>query len=233
MQVTTSKGNQTVHICKTHEDDASPKKVRELAEKRNAMLEDFERQAHELGFKLVPVGGGIITATSPEQPSTPTVDESQVGETIKSVPVIKIPKKIAPLAPRQIAAPSIAGNTDLGKHNSYDTTKAVTRRDGTEINAPGVLEADEQVVEGRAGMPISIPKKVVSEAGTTEIMIIKGGEKKIQERMKAMTQANNKESLDRAINSGYVTHECTLCKGTGITRINNQTCVKCGGAGNT
>jgi len=55
MQVTTSKGVQTVWVCSEHEDDASPKKVRELVEKKNTMIEEFEKQAKELGMIVLRV----------------------------------------------------------------------------------------------------------------------------------------------------------------------------------
>lgn len=231
MQVTTSKGAQTAWVCSEHEDDASPKKVRELVEKKNTIIEEFERQAKELGYSLVPMGkGGLVEATRPAPaPAAPTAPSTDGP---KPMTVVKA-KKIMP-----IAAPSVAkgqsGDLDLGAHQSYDTTQAIETKKGT-VQAPTVTEHEEQVIMGRDGKPMVIPKKVVGEAGTTDITIVNtGGDKALQERLKQAVQAStmSKSACERALMAGgYNAKECPLCKGCGITKINNQQCIKCGGTG--
>ena len=67
MQVTTDKGSQAVSICAEHEDDASPKKVREMVAKKEEALAELERQARELGYELAPTGSGIVAVTKKEE----------------------------------------------------------------------------------------------------------------------------------------------------------------------
>lgn len=240
MQVTVSSGPQTVYICTEHEDQASPKKVRELAEKRNSMLQDFQKQAEALGFKLVPMAGGVIAAESPAEPqpvpvsSTPTAVKQENIQNKKP-----IAKKVRDIDTPSVAADNKGNNVDIGKHSSYDTTKPVTRKDGTNVDAPGIIDHEEQVVTGRGGAAVVIPKKIVSEAGVTEINIVDtGGDKALQNRFKATTQAAAEarsagEAQKAILQGGYMAKECPLCKGVGITKINNQTCKKCNGVGTT
>lgn len=239
MQVTTSIGVNTVYVCAEHEDQASPKRVRELAEKRIVMLQEFEKQAKELGFTLTPIGG-VIAAASPVEskqtdipkPTATSLPASATSVQTSTKKVILPPKKV-----RDIDAPSVAGDVNLGKFSSYDTTKPVVAKDGTNVNAPGIFDHEEQVVKGRGGAEVVIPKKIVSEAGTTEINIVNtGGDKALQDRFKGMqvasAEARTSNEAQRAfLSGGYMAKDCTLCSGTGITKINNQTCKKCNGVG--
>lgn len=234
MQVTTSKGVSTAWVCNEHEDDASPKKVRELAEKKIAMIEEFERQAKELGYSLVPMGkGGLVEAAKPPAPAPAPAPTQLDTPGPKLQPVVKA-RKIMPITAPSVAKSESGGDMDLGSHQSYDTTKAIETKKGT-VQAPTITEHEEQVIMGRDGKPMVIPKKVVGEAGTTDITIVNtGGDKALQERLKQAVQAStvSKNACERALLAGgYNARECPLCKGCGITKINNQQCVKCGGTG--
>lgn len=240
MQVTVSTGPQTVYVCSEHEEQASPKKVRELAEKRNTMLQDFKNQAEALGFKLVPMGNGIVAAESPVEPQAQAPAPIAATRQPETIPNKKpVAKKVREIDTPSMAADQKGNSVDLGKHSSYDTTKPVTRKDGTNIDAPGIIEHEEQVVTGRGGSSVVIPKKIVSEAGVTDINIVDtGGDKALQNRFKATTQmaaeARSAGEAQKAIlQGGYMAKDCPLCKGTGITKINNQTCKKCNGVGST
>jgi hypothetical protein len=235
MQVTTSKGISTVWICNEHEDDASPKKVRELVEKKNLMIEEFEKQAKELGYTLVPMGkGGLIEAAkaipTPSPSPAPSVDQDSPK---LFAPTVRA-KKIMPIVVPTVAKTSTGQDMDLGSHQSYDTTQSMQTKKGT-IEAPIVTEHEEQVIMGRDGKPMVIPKKVVGNTGTTDVTIVNtGGDKALQARLKQAVQASivSKSACERALMAGgYSARECPLCKGCGITKINNQQCVKCGGTG--
>ena len=234
MQVTTSKGSQTAWICSEHEDEASPKKVKSLVESKNAMIEDFERQAKELGYSLVPMGkgGGLVEATRPAEPA-PAVPTAPSTDGPKPMTVVKA-KKIMPIAAPSVAKSSSGNDVDLGSHQSYDTTQAIETKKGV-VQAPTITEHEEQVIMGRDGKPMVIPKKVVGEAGTTDITIVNtGGDKALQQRLKMLEQSSqvSKSACERALLAGgYSAKECPLCKGCGVTKINNQQCIKCGGTG--
>ncbi len=110
-------------------------------------------------------------------------------------------------------------SADAPAHASYDTAKD---------EAPAILEAEEQVVDGRCGIPTPIPKKIVSEAGVTEINIVNtGGDQALQNRFKDMA----KEGKPPDFAHGYKLRQCGICVGTGIAKITGQTCPKCKGAG--
>ena len=229
MQVSTTKGSQTAWVCNEHEDDASPKRVKELVEKKNAMIEEFERQAKELGYQLVPMGKGLVEA----KPAEPTPITQLDAPNLKLQPAVKA-KKPVPITAPSVAKSQSGHDVDLGQHQSYDTTQAIETKKGT-VQAPAVTEHEEQVIMGRDGKPMVVPKKVVGEAGTTDIIFVDtGGDKALQARMKMIEAAStqSKNACERALMAGgYNAKECPLCKGCGITKINNQQCVKCGGTG--
>jgi len=210
MNVSTTRGQQTIHICQVHEDEASPKKVRELVENQDKVLIDLEQKAKELGYKLVP-----LTQEIPQKTEAPKVEKS-------------ISKSVNKLKPTNVSTPS--GNLPTGEqiesHRSYDTNAA-----------PDIITHEEQVVNGRDGVPIAVPKKIVSEAGTTEINIVNtGGDSELQKRFKSIQKATaaarSKGEVDHALMSGgYMARECLFCKGTGTTLIDKRICPKCKGIG--
>jgi len=234
MQVTTSKGNQTAWVCGEHEDDASPKKVRELVEKKNSMIEEFEKQAKELGYALVPMGkGGQLVEAARAAAPVPTEAPAAEANIARPLAPTAKARKIMPIAAPTVAK-SQSGDVDLGAHQSYDTTQAIETKKGT-VQAPTITEHEEQVIMGRDGKPMVIPKKVVGDAGTTDITIVNtGGDKALQQRLKMLEQSSqvSKSACERALLAGgYSAKECPLCKGCGVTKINNQQCIKCGGTG--
>jgi hypothetical protein len=210
MQVTTDKGSQAIDVCAEHEDDASPKKVRELVAKKEEALAELERQAKELGYELAPTGGSGIVAVTKKDPEPKP--KSTGGEPPQKVSSSKTPAKPRKMKMRQVQAP--------GTGASYDTAKA---------EAPGVLEVEEQVVATDGGRQLTVPKKIESEAGTTEIVIADTDDKMIQRNMNKLKDKANRDGM--LFQQGYMASECTLCKGTGITAINGQKCIRCGGTG--
>jgi hypothetical protein len=226
MQVSTSNGlKSTVWICSQHEDDASPKAIRELVDKRDKMVADFEKQAAELGFKLVPTNTNIIIASSeqPKQIQPEHIDGPK--QIIKTPPVVKSQKKTM----QPIVTPTtVSGHGNVEQHNSYNTASPVSLKDGTMVDAPAIIEHEVQTINGRSSVPITIPKKIVGEDGVTQINIVDtGGDKALQQRFKEITNTTEQISFSK----GYKTHDCTFCNGTGISRINKQTCPKCNGKG--
>jgi len=76
-----------------------------------------------------------------------------------------------------------------------------------------------QVVKGRGGIPVRLPRSEVSRAGQTQISIVNtGGDKTIQD-------------VAKVLSAGVKPMDCGYCRGTGF--IKNQDCGKCGGTGVT
>lgn len=219
IQITTKLGAKTVHICQSHEETASPKLVREAVEQRESTIVELERKAAEIGYTLVPISKivtqeSIKTATMPEQEQRQAKPQAVPVKTLRKVNVrpVNVP----------IVAKGANGDVNLDSHQPYDISD----------DAPGIIEHEEQTISGRAGTPTAIPKKIVSEAGTTEINVVNtGGDKALQERFKALAHGSQSNVKSPDFRSGYAIRECAVCRGTGTTKIGNKTCPKCNGSG--
>lgn len=240
MNVKTTRGETEVHICGEHEDDASPKKVRQLVEGRESALAEMEEKLKAMGLAIVPISqatGGIVVAHTPQAPSQP-VPAAEVLSEMK--PTAAAPK--APAKMREIDAPAVAVDkggrqVNLGKERSYDTTKAVTTRDGTVHKPPTIVESEIQTVEVR-GVPMRLPKKVVDSDGSKlEIKVLPtaGSTQAMEQRFKDManrTMGNDGSTPDfRHEYDVKDPRPCNFCGGSGKAKIGDQACPRCKGAG--
>jgi hypothetical protein len=74
-----------------------------------------------------------------------------------------------------------------------------------------------QVVKGRGGIPVKLPRSETSMAGQTQISIIDtGGDKTIQD-------------VAKVLSAGVKPMDCGYCRGTGF--VKDKDCSKCGGSG--
>lgn len=89
---------------------------------------------------------------------------------------------------------------------------------------------ETQVVRGRGGQPMTIPKVIKHNiGGNTVINIVDtGGDQTIQDRTRALAQEEKPYSF---ASQGFDVQDCTMCKGSGMTTINNSECPKCKGTG--
>lgn len=229
MQVTSSHGTKmSVWVCNTHEDNASPKQIRELVDKKESMLLEFEKQAAELGYKLVPLNQLMVVESPKVEAQSQHVQPEHINgqkQGIKPLPAVKPQKKtMQPV----VTNTTVEGLGAVEQHSSYDTSKPVALKDGTIVEAPVVMEHELQTVTGRGGVPISIPKKIAGNDGTTQINIVDtGGDAALQQRFREITGSKEAQSFSK----GYKTRDCTFCNGTGINRISKDKCPKCGGKG--
>ncbi|MEM3000674.1 MAG: hypothetical protein QXP41_00580 [Candidatus Nitrosocaldus sp.] len=267
MHVKTKVASYTVWVCQDHEEHASPKRIRELIEKRESDIAEFEAKARALGYTLTPVAGGIITAFKTDT-STDNINKSSDVSTIQQQQLQDDNKtqqsepkynqqsqpqsqqqpqqqpqqknldpryRMATRKVRDIEAPTSAvdpagRSITLERHQSYNATEVILK-DGTRIDAPKERVEEAQIVPGRGGVPISIPKKVVGDAGVTDIMIVDtGGDRVIQNIFRDIAR-NSVNNYGPDFRSGYIVRDCTLCSGTGISRISKDACPKCKGAG--
>lgn len=239
MNVKTARGETAVHICAEHEDNASPKKIRELIEGKEMALAEMEAKLKALGFAMVPLGQqGVITAVS-----APTPSPVPAAKILLDLRPVKSESKIVQptsLKVRDIDAPAVAVDksgqqVNLGKERSYDVTKTVKTKDGTEYRPPTVVESELQVVEVR-GVPIKLPKKIVDDTGgRTDIKFLPtaGSGQTMEKRFKEMADRSmGGQSPD--FRHEYDVQEprpCNFCGGTGVAKIGNQACPRCKGAG--
>ena len=97
-----------------------------------------------------------------------------------------------------------------------------------QVQRPTNYAQKKQVVRGRAGIPTSIPKNIVSSDGQniieTNIEVVDtGGDRMLQNRTKMLT-----EMQSRGIVGDY-SNQCRPCRGTGTIKKNK--CAECGGSG--
>lgn len=91
---------------------------------------------------------------------------------------------------------------------------------------PENVAQKRQVVRGRAGIPISLPKTITSRAGdsvieTTINVVNTGGDEALQRRFK---NHRYEPQCDYA-------NECRACRGTGVIGRKKEECTRCNGTG--
>lgn len=224
---------EEVWICATDEDNATPKKVRERFEAKEKLVDELKKQAAALGFQVVDFSAAGKAA--PVVEAKPTLAEALPIPAKAAASPTPVQGKGRVLKTKEIVTPTtveggdVAGVGKVERHTGYDTAKAVKTKDGAEHAPPTVVEHTEQQIAGREGMPVAIPKKVVSDHGTTEYSIVDtGGDRALQARLKEMSKSEDAVSY----REGYDTmRECTFCSGTGKAKIGNIKCPRCKGAG--
>lgn len=210
MKVKTANGESTVPICATHEDDASPKRVRELVEARDTKIAEMSAILEPMGFKIVPITATLVAQPVP-QPAGSTV-VPPAAPTVAPVRNVEArPKKVNSAA--KINAPT---GEFASAAEGYDTS-----------DAPALLESEAQEVRGVGGVPVMIPKTLVGEAGTTEIQVITGmNNEDLQKRFKGIADGDTKFKVQN-----YGLKDCTFCRGTGKAKIGGGSCPRCKGVG--
>lgn len=135
----------------------------------------------------------------------------------------------------------------LDKRSSHDVASVITEgigklkergyiRKDQDVVVPVPIQIDHQMVPGRKGIPMKIPKIVRdSNGGVTTIAVVDtGGDKTIQDRFKQLADESRRTEGNTAYSfgeKGYDVMNCSLCEGTGKTRATGGTCPKCKGAG--
>lgn len=80
-----------------------------------------------------------------------------------------------------------------------------------------------QTFTGRDGKPVNVPRHIEGDFGTTDIYITNVTDDVIQRRFKNLDEcAPGQEGYSR---------KCPLCRGEGVSRVNNDICPKCKGTG--
>lgn len=208
IKVKTAKGESTEPVCAAHEDEASPKKVRELVELRETKIAEMSAILEPMGYKIVPISTPVQVAQPiPVVPQAPR--PAQEAPTAPGAPVR--PRKVNSAA--RINAPAVDGEAPA---QGYDTS-----------DAPALIESEAQEVRGVGGVPVFIPKTLVSEGGTTEITVISGmNNEDLQKRFKGIADGDTKFKTQN-----YGLKDCNFCRGTGKAKIGGGNCPRCKGVG--
>lgn len=214
IKVKTAMGETSEPICAAHEDEANPKKVRELVEAREARMAEWAVELELMGYKIVPITAPAptpqaIPTRAPAPAITPEFDAQQPADT----------KPVAPARPRKVnsAAKINAPTNEFSKtEEGYDTS-----------DAPALLESEAQEVRGVGGIPVMIPKTLVTEGGKTDIRVVTAmNDADIQKRFKNVTDGDTKFKVQ-----DYGLKDCTFCSGSGRAKIGGALCPRCKGVG--
>lgn len=139
-------------------------------------------------------------------------------------------------AKRQAASGEVESPTsrEAPQYRSISIPREIEVKDdqGNVVRAtrPQNVAQKRQVVKGRAGIPVSIPKDIVSNNGSdiieTNIQVVNtGGDPALQRRFKSLNEMQERGAL-----RDYVV-SCRPCKGLGYLGRVKKTCKYCEGTG--
>lgn len=233
--------------------------ITKKASERSSKLEELQRIAAELGYNLSPTAMNKNALIIPQKIMQPEVQPQQQQAQPQEAPMaidpgtLKIQKNVRQrtsndgLSPEEAEAALEAAKSKAERqliHSpatsqapSYSSHSLPARMESRDrqgnvvfVDRPTNRSTKLQVVRGREGMPVTIPKTIVASAGKTLIetninVIDSGGDRTVQNRFKALNLMN-----ERGQNGNYL-QQCSVCRGSGITGRNKQTCPKCSGSG--
>jgi len=227
-----------ISLCEQHQNKTQLPSLKKAYLKKKQAIEKLKQQAKQYGFDVMDTApaGQTIKISMPAKAAGPTIMHVQKSgeQTSQSQPA----PQAAPVSQHSDAqstgpAVSTQGRPLLANVPEDAEAPRFAAHEIDKKRAPKVLSTTEQIYERGDGLPIKLPKRIVSEAGETNIRVVQtGGDAAMQARLK-----NLKNQLDRDENAhsfnkdGYALRTCTLCQGKGKTAINGQTCAKCNGAG--
>ena len=135
--------------------------------------------------------------------------------------------------------------SQVESHDSYDVNEIIKETIsslGDDDVAPNRISPNQEITEmqeiadPKTGAIMVVPKRIESDMGTTLISIVDtGGDKAIQDRAREQAllskSMNNQQWHSQNDYDSTRTIKCSLCRGSGVTRIGNKVCPKCHGGG--
>jgi len=225
-----------VSLCREHE-DISMKRVNELILKRVHEIDDMVKKMESYGMVYSEEKSGLTLPVARKQVIQENVEENieeNIEEPVSNNSVLKIERRGVNAMPKVQSFGGTVKGVNIAAHNSIDIgsvmndvigkgVKSGNVDKGTKIPVSNVLES--KVVRGRAGANMVIPSIVETKGiGRTVYNVVGTSDQDLQKRFKGLNEGGP--------NDGYSSSkECSLCGGTGITKINGKDCIKCGGAG--
>lgn len=242
MEVTLLGQSHKIHLCTEHAEDTTPGKAKEQLKKKLEELDNIMDTAAAFGMKVIPVEEyedlkakkaaakkpGIVVPSKKARDAMLQQPEERGSEEVQAE--AKLKKRSAHEIKAAKEEPGVVDFVPKSNAEKYKIDpKGGQRLRG--VMSPHRVKRERDLVETytikktRSGRPISIPSKMESRDGVTRVAISTSiDDRYIQERLK-----NNKDNpvLDEY---DYLA-ECSLCHGSGISRVNDDTCPKCGGTG--
>lgn len=248
-----------VAIGDSCEDDALPKKIKEALkvkieehqkkqDDKKSRLEKLREEAKELGFELVPIGSKIavpvktVSAAPPRDlAGAPTIEQNgskfvvqRNTRNVSSDKGMSQEQARTALEVAQQRGVNSFPSTEAGQaseHGSHLLPESVQTKNGGTFRPENISKVN-QTVPGRCGIPTTIPEKLISTGGETEIKIINtGGDNLIQRRMRALNEAamrSEGSGMPSAMNADRM-NACPSCDGVG--KVKNKLCIRCRGIG--
>lgn len=227
-------------LCDQHAEDTTPKKAKELVLKKVNEYNELISKMKEFGLTVTENSAGIAVPEKIEVPAPEQKVESQQEPTPGPKPEAKKPEQKTHVLKKAVlpaVAPKIVNQLNgISSHKSLDINGTIAqaaeiaKKKGHEVKQMPITEEYEtQVVLGRGGQQMVIPKTIKDNTGgSTRITIVDtGGDRTIQHRAKAQMH----DPDPHFFKSGYNVKECPMCSGTGQAKIGNNVCPKCKGAG--
>ena len=214
-----------VGVCDSHLDISISKVRGIIVDKRNKLLKLIE-EMKSLGLDVSIIAGNNVSVAEKKG-----VKQVEVESEVEVEPEVKV-NKIAKKVNKKMANTRSISGEGADRFSTYDVDSMV----GKEAKAAGcavpvVEEIELQVVAGKGGVPVQIPKRVKDSIGSTEIHIVPTSNKMIDHGK--FDERSFAGSYDAAAHArGF--KECNLCSGTGESHSKGHSvCPKCKGTGIT
>lgn len=227
------------NLCEDHCDDTTPKMARDALSEKKRKIDEFIKQAEDLGLTFVPSSGLMVPKQEPQQPqqpqqpiAPPPTPKDKVQEDIdtsKHIPSSKM--KVDRSAYGHVEGENLPqfSSLDIDSETKRIMSKLKSKGELTNEQLPEdyIVESQQQVIRGGVG---NLPKVIRGNTGTTSIKFNDSvDDRVIQERFRDL--ANESKENDGRVNWDYGGQpiKCKVCRGTGVAM--NKICPKCEGTG--
>jgi hypothetical protein len=216
-----------VVLCDSCSDETTPRMARDAAKKKLDEYNDLLSKMREFGVNIIDV---VQRPSSGFRPAPPQEPKPARRENIK--PKITQPK---------VNFDDSLSGENIQVQNAFDPGAVVKRaiqeskdrgkiHKDTDINISVTDNIEPQVID-HGGVPMAIPKRIHSTDGSvTDITIVTTTDAEIQRRAKDLDRNKDNPNV-HGFSKGYNLSDCTLCRGKGRLKANNQVCPKCKGNG--
>lgn len=237
-RVTVETAHYEVGLCAEHAENTTAKLAKEYVVARIAEAKELLAKVQELGLDINTSAGGIAVATNKPKPRVESAPEEEKEEKDEAQPVATsqpqgtIKRKLAGgVSITSVSGVSLESHTAVDPEQAMQNEVATAKSRGMKVSLPKVQSVEEQQFRAPSGRPITVPKTIKHDTGTTRIAIVDtGGNSALQKRFKAVAEWSE---TAKEPHRGYadVSRPCVPCAGTGFSKINNEVCTKCKGTG--
>ena len=256
LKITVEDKTYEVSLCTTHGENTTPKQAKDLIIKKlkeyNELVEKMKSFGMDIANMQTSPGGIALPKAAPAPAPAPEAPSETPPEDAPAAPVIpsstkviiqKLPqtkgktteiirgqvptvRAISGVAQGARTSMRVEGRSSINVAESIDKEiQAIAP--GSKIR-PASKVMEEQLVRGRGGQPMRIPRVIKHTiGGNTVINVVDtGGDKLIQDRFRGL-----RDVIYNYGEKGYDVQNCTLCGGSGVAAATGGTCPKCQGVG--